>query len=324
MTRPPFAIVIVNYGSSRLLETNAARLRLPAEGAVVVVDCFSDADERARVAATAQRHGWTFVPLDTNAGYGGGSNAGADAALAAGASVLVFLNPDARIDGADLEALVDAVARDEELLASPRIVSGGGSPWFAGADLYLDDGTTAGRARRAERGDRPRREWATGACFAVSAGLWRRLGGFDEEFFLYWEDIDLSHRVLDAGGRLELVAATAVHDEGGTHADPGAGRAKSETYYYYNIRNRLMYGAKHLDQKRLESWLRSSPRVAYRVLLQGGRRQLVTSIAPWRALLRGLRDGRRLARRSLRAGPPPSAGGAVVRSRTNTGSHHVE
>ena len=36
-------------------------------------------------------------------------------------------------------------------------------------------------------------------AFAVRAATYDRLGGFDEEYFLYWEDVDLSHRVLDAG-----------------------------------------------------------------------------------------------------------------------------
>jgi N-acetylglucosaminyl-diphospho-decaprenol L-rhamnosyltransferase len=293
-----FAVIIVNYGSSALLESGAARLALPANGTVVLVDCFSDVDERARVAALAERHGWTSVLLDRNAGFGGGSNAGAQVALRAGAQVLVFLNPDAQIDRASLAALVSTAATDPCTLVSPRIVTGDGGAWFAGADLYLDDGTTAGAVRRARNGHRPRREWATGACFAVSAPLWERVGGFDEEYFLYWEDIDFSHRVLDAGGRLLLLEeARAVHDEGGTHGDAVAGRAKSETYYYHNIRNRLLYAAKHLDDEDLAAWLRSAPRVAYRVLLQGGRRQLLTSIAPWRAYARGLRDGRRVARR---------------------------
>ncbi|MFI8592965.1 glycosyltransferase family 2 protein [Microbacterium sp. NPDC078428] len=287
------ALVIVNYGSSELLARNAARLELPSRCRLVVVDCFSSDAERARVRALADARGWRAVLLEENAGFGGGVNAGANLAIAEGADVVVTLNPDAFLEHDALATLVAAAAADPAALVVPRIVDSSGRPWFGGADLYLDDGSIAGASRRDSRAGRPRREWATGACLALSADLWRRVGGFDEDYFLYWEDVDLSHRVMDAGGRILLADAVATHDEGGTHDDAASGRAKSETYYYYSIRNRLLYAAKHLDAAGSAAWLRATPRVSYAILLQGGRRQLVT-LPPWRAYVRGIRDGRRL------------------------------
>lgn len=310
---PAYAVVIVSFASSGLLERQAASLELPGRGRVVVVDCFSSASERARVRAIAHEHGWDVVLLDTNAGYGGGTNAGARLALAQGADVVVALNPDASIDAEGLRRLVEAVAGDPMVLASPRILTGSGEPWFVGADLYLEDGVPRGARARDRFPGAARREWATGACFAISASLWTMLGGFDEEYFLYWEDIDLSHRALDAGARLAVVDARAVHDAGGTQRNVGPGRAKSETYYYFNIRNRLLYAVKHLDPDGIRRWQRSAPRVALAVLQRGGRRQLVSSLRPWRAYLRALRDGRRLVREHARLAP--------VGARTDGGRH---
>lgn len=308
---PAFAVVIVNFGSSALLLEHAASIELPPGGWVIVVDCFSSSTERARVRDLAAEHRWTAVLLEENAGFGGGTNAGVARADEMGASIVVALNPDARIDTASLTSLVLAVQRDPMLLASPTIVGPRGEPWFAGADLYLDDGAVRGARARARFPAAVRREWATGACFAISLELWHRIGGFDEEYFLYWEDIDFSHRVLDSGGRWSLVDATVVHDAGGTQADVASGRALSETYYYYNIRNHLLYAVKHLDEQHVRRWLRAAPRVGYGVLLRGGRRQLVVSVRPWRAYLRALRDGRRIARARLAPMPvQPSRGGA--------------
>lgn len=307
---PSFAVVVVSFGSSRLLRQNLAALELPPSGIVVVVDCFSRAEERELVRALALERGWEAVLLDRNAGFGGGMNAGAARAIERGAGVLVGLNPDASIDARSLSALVAAVDADPMLLASPTIVSSTGAPWFAGADLYLDDGVTRGAGARERFQGAARREWATGACFAISAPLWQRLGGFDEEYFLYWEDIDLSQRALELGARLRLVeSAVAVHDAGGTHADAPGSRAKSELYYYFNIRNRLLFAVKHLDARGVRRWQRSAPRVAYGVLLRGGRRQLVTSVRPWRAYLRSLRDGRRLVDAHRGATPVRPGGG---------------
>ncbi|MET0811925.1 MAG: glycosyltransferase family 2 protein [Microbacterium sp.] len=291
------ALIVVNFASSGLIAQNLGGMTLPDGVSVVVVDCYSSADERARVAALCDAQGWRAVLLDENAGFGGGVNAGASRAIADGAEVIATLNPDATIDEGSLTALIAAAVADPSALVSPRIVTGDGRSWFAGSDLYLDDGSTAGRRRRTANEGRPRIEWATGACFAMSASLWERTGGFDDEYFLYWEDVDLSRRVQETGGRLALLeSAVAVHDEGQTHGRSASDRAKSETYYYFNIRNRLIYAAKHLDDAGVSRWLRTARAVSYGILLQGGRRQLLVSRAPWRAYRRGLRDGRAFIR----------------------------
>lgn len=292
---PRFAIVTVNFASSQLIKQNAGKLVLPPDGKLYLVDCFSSAAEQQALRDVAAQLGAECLLLDENRGYGGGTNAGADQAIADGAEVVIALNPDARIDPATVSALVRG-AHDRDVLISPRILTSEGRTWFAGAGLYLDDGSTGGTSAAVGRSGRNCRPWATGACFAMSAGLWSKVGGFDEEYFLYWEDIDLSHRVLDLGGSLESIDAVVIHDEGGTHTDLKAPRAKSSTYYYYNIRNRLLYARKHLGPAAQRQWVRRTPGVAYRVLLQGGRRQLVTSTAPWRAYLRGMWAGWRLLR----------------------------
>jgi len=218
---------------------------------------------------------------------------GAEAAFGLGADVLLVVNPDAVLPEADARRLVEEAARAESSLVAPVIRRPDGSLWTEGTDLYLDDGTMAGVRHRARYEGRPRMFWVSGACFAISRALWNRVGGFEDAYFLYWEDVDLSRRVWEAGGDVRIVAsASAVHDEGGTHEDRVAGRAKSETYYYFNIRNRLLFARLRLDSETRRRWRRTAPKVSWGVLMQGGRRQLTTR-APWRAMYRGLRDGRR-------------------------------
>lgn len=292
---PLFALIIVNYGSSGLLAQNLAGMNLAELGGlVVVVDNYTSGGERDAVSALAAAEGWATVLLDTNSGFGGGVNAGARCAIERGAMVIVALNPDARIKSDDLMRLVDAVVANPSLMAAPIVKTGAGAVWFDGIDLYLDSGRVASRRRRVPPPG-PREPWISGACFAISRQMWEKVGGFDEEYFLYWEDVDLSKRVVESGGRLAVLTdVVAVHDEGGTQIPAATSQAKSETYYFYNIRNRLIYAAKHLDDDRVRRWLRSTPRVSYEILLGGGRRQFLHSIAPVRAYLRGIRDGRRM------------------------------
>lgn len=306
------AIIVVNYGSSALLERNlvAASRDLPAAG-VYVVDNRSTADEARTIQALAEREGWVALLQTENLGFGAGVNRGVVAARADGRTRHLLINPDASIDAAAVHLLLDSVDVDEKVVAAPLIEDGAGRIWSAGHVLDLDDGATHGRAW-AERHPHARvRRWLTGAALMINDAAWIAVGGFDEDYFLYWEDVDFSLRVEDAGGRLLLVEdAKAVHDEGGTQGigDPDM-HAKSPLYYYYNVRNRMLLAHKLLDADTVHRWDASSRTAAREVLLRGGRRQLLRPWRPVSAVWRGWRDGRRIARGA--AGGPPSGHRAV-------------
>ena len=276
-------LIVVNYGSSGLLATNLPRTVGDSGVRVVVVDSLSDTDERAAVTRLAADHGWELLTPATNVGFGGGSNRGAEHALAAGSRVLVFLNPDAWTDPAGLTALASAARARDRALVAPLVHRPDGSVYSRGLTyLHLVDGTMSGRRRSPD--DVP---WLSGACVAVGAELWEDLGGFDEDYFLYWEDVDLSWRAKALGARLEVVdGAHVVHDEGGTQES--SGRAKSETYYRYDIRNRMLFARKNLGPAGVRRWRRSLFRAAWAVALRGGRRQFVEGVGPWRGVVRGV------------------------------------
>jgi GT2 family glycosyltransferase len=203
-------------------------------------------------------------------------------------------------------------------LVSPVVVRPDGSDWFSGCDLYLDSGYM--RSRRKRDGDTGRRvePWLSGACLMVSSQLWNELGGFSDSYFLYWEDVDLSFRTRRLGGDVVVLdSAMAVHDEGGTHeVDSRAkvGRGKSATYYYYNLRNRLLFASRCLDDSDIRRWMRTSVQAARDVLLQGGKRQFLRPVKPLSAAFRGTWDGLRIAQTELRLRRTLKQGTAAVTS----------
>lgn len=308
------AIVVVNYASTDLLRRHLVRT---AAGAcadhVIVVDNFSSAIEQERVRDLAEMSGWHLITSLQNVGFGAGVNLGADYAWKMGATDVLLLNPDAYIDAADLEKLrVHAEAHRHDAVA-PRILDSEGRIWFDGADLYLKDGLTLAARKRSQRAHEGRWPWLTGACLFIPEPAWHLAGGFDEDYFLYWEDVDFSRRLVKAGGGLRVVEdAVAVHDEGGTQQDAGT-RAKSDLYYYYNIRNRLLFAARHLEPADIARWNRGAWASAYEVLLRGGRRQFLRPWRPLAAAWRGLRDGRRIVSNGAAAGgratDPSQSGG---------------
>lgn len=263
------ALVVVNFASSSLLARNlvdAGSADVVAD--VVVVDNPSTTEETRRVGELCHTHGWHLVELPRNEGFGGGVNAGVVRAHELGCTRVLALNPDATIDAESVRALVTASTDDPHALVAPRIVRPDGTVWFAGAVLDARSGTTR-RATRAEL-DGPT-TWLTGACFVAPITMWNEVGGFDDDYFMYWEDIDLSWRWRQAGGRLILVEqATAVHDPGGTQAGVG----KSALYVSFNCRNRLLFARKRLASKRGRVWWRGSIAYAWNVATRGSRRML--------------------------------------------------
>lgn len=292
-------VVVVNYGSSELLERNLVGTAAALPGAqIVVVDNRTTEQESRRVTALAEREGWVALLQPGNRGFGAGVNIGVEAARERGRTRYLLLNPDAAVDASSVALLLDAVAGDAPAIAAPRVLDGAGRVWSAGSVLDLEDGATHGAAWAARNPRARVRRWLTAAVLMVNDAAWQATGGFDEDYFLYWEDVDFSLRVEDAGGALHVVdEATAVHDEGGTQGvgDPAV-HAKSPTYYYYNVRNRMLLATKLLDAHAVRRWDESSTAAAREILLRGGRRQL---LRPWRAIppvWRGHRDGRLIAR----------------------------
>ncbi|WP_147261972.1 glycosyltransferase family 2 protein [Blastococcus sp. TF02A-26] len=303
-------VVVVNYGSSGLLRRNlAAAGPLGPDVRVVVVDNLSTVQERAAVGELAAAHGWELVGLPDNRGFGVASNAGIARARELGCVTFCCLNPDASVTPEVLAALRAASLAEPRALLAPRIVDSSGATVFAGSTVGLRDGRTGAPGSPA-RSTGPVEDWLTGACLVVSAEMVDRLGGFAEDYFLYWEDVDLSHRALAAGGSLVVRSdLVAVHDEGGTQGER-EGTAKSDLYYRYNCRNRLVFAARNLPRRQVLGWLVRTPRVSWEILLRGGRRQLLRSPRPLLAVLRGSLEGAGVALAALvrRPSSPPVGG----------------
>lgn len=308
------AVLVVNYGSHDVVEPNLTRSLGPEfPGQVIVIDNFSTEPEREAMRGVCKRHGWTLLALDTNEGFGGGNNRGAELALSRGATELLLLNPDAWLTEDTVRRMHQQVAANPLLQLAPVVSRPDGSFFGAEVDLHLELGEMRATWRRPADADPDQiHTWVSGACFMMSAQLWQQAGGFDEDYFLYWEDVDLSRRVVQLGGTVRAdPELTAVHDEGTTHRLAGASRAKSPIYYYYNARNRLLYAAKLLPREDGRRWLRRTPLASYRILLQGGRRQFVHPGRTIWPALRGSFDGLRLWRTHTAASGTAASGAAA-------------
>jgi GT2 family glycosyltransferase len=205
-----FSIVIVCFGEdlSRLLD-EVGRQRREGDEVIVV-------DNRAALGGTAGVRGHAQVDrvVDSpgNIGFPPAVNLGA--AVATG-DVLLLLNPDTipapgcfdelRRPPADYAAWMGVVTLPDH----DHINTAGGESHYLGFSWVGRLGESV-----AELPPAPYTPgFISGACLAVRLEVWRELGGFPDHFFLYFDDVDLSHRLRLAGRPFGVLpAARAEHD----------------------------------------------------------------------------------------------------------------
>ncbi|GAB2849855.1 glycosyltransferase family 2 protein [Microbacterium insulae] len=300
MTPARTAVLVVSYGSSEMVADNLRRTALPEGTLVVVVDNYTTDEERAAARALADREGWELVTPDRNLGFGAGMNAAARRAADSDAAAYVLLNPDAYLEGDGVARLAETVIADPDCVVAPLVVRPDGGHFSSEMELDLDSGSM----RRIRDGRRyaDSAMWLSGACFAISRAMWERLGGFDDDYFLYWEDVDLSVRAARAGAVLRVDdGVRAVHSAGGTQTDETRSAGKSPVYYFYNVRNRLVFAAQHLDARGQRRWARRAVPAAWEILMRGGRRQLLHPARTIVPAVRGTMSGLAYLRGSRRA-----------------------
>ena len=241
--------VVVSYRSAATLRDCVTSLLAIPGVAVTVVDNASPDD----TLATIEDLDTQTIRSQRNGGFSFGCNLGA---ARGDAPFLLFLNPDARMGAAALDALVNALTTDPEAgVAGPRLLEDGELAWsqrrfprlrstFAEA-LFLHRllpraSWTDELIREPAVYERPGSpDWISGACMLVRRELFEAIGGFDERFFLYCEDADLCRRVWDAGYAVRFVPAAEVSHVGGASSGTGETRA-------IGARSRVLYARKHL------------------------------------------------------------------------------
>lgn len=241
--------VIVSYNSRDTLLDGVTPLLEMAGVTVTVVDNASSDGSLELLEGLPVR----TIAAGRNGGFGFGCNLG----MAAGdAPYVLFLNPDARIEHADLERLVAVLAAEPQTaVVGPRLLDAGGtlipnvrrhqrlsSIWAQALFVHrlLPRARWANEifhdAQLHETARYP--EWISGACMLGRRDVLERVGGFDERFFLYAEDMDLCVRLRSSGWRVRYEpSATVRHEEGRS--------APRTSLYPILARSRALYARKH-------------------------------------------------------------------------------
>ncbi len=242
-------VIIVTYNSAGTIESALEPLAgAPSVRLIVVDNASSD-----RTVDALRGLPVDTIALEQNGGFAHGCNVGW---RAGDAPYVLFLNPDARIAPDAVAALAAELDRDERVGAvAPRIEEPDGSldyslrrsprlrSSFAQA-LFLHrlfpEATWADEVIRdpAEYEQPHAVDWVSGACFAVRRDVLQELGGLDESFFHYSEDVDICERIRRSGREVRYVPAALAEHEGGASAP----RARLLPIL---AASRIRYSAKH-------------------------------------------------------------------------------
>lgn len=243
--RSGVAVIVVNANAGDHLGRTLAALErqtVRPQRTIVVDNASTDGS----LAGVRERFPWVeLVELEENVGFAAANNVGV--LLADNCDWIALLNPDAYAEPRWLEALLDAAARRPEysffasrLLRAddPGALDGTGDVLHvSGLAWRRDHGAPAARVERGE-------EEIFSPCAA--AALYRRdafvaVGGFDESFFCYYEDSDLSFRLRLAGHRCLLVPAAVVH-----HVGSATTGVVSDFTVYHSYRNLIWAWTKNM------------------------------------------------------------------------------
>jgi N-acetylglucosaminyl-diphospho-decaprenol L-rhamnosyltransferase len=255
--RPSLDIVIVNWNTGpflgRCLDSIArADHTAMRPGSIVVVDNAST-DGSLRPAEAAD--GVIVLRNDRNRGFGAACNQGARIGRS---DLLLFLNPDTELEHdtlTRLHACISKGAPHDVGVFGAQMVNRAGervSSCSRFPTLWLAVSEATGLSRVAPRRF-PRRhlspseiagggvvDQVIGSFFVVSRELFERLNGFDERFFVYYEEVDFAYRARAIGRSCYLCADVRVYHEGGVSSD----RFRA-TRLYYSLQSRTEFARKH-------------------------------------------------------------------------------
>lgn len=227
---PRVAVVTVSFRSSEAVSTLIHSLHAASAQPLetVVVDNLPGGDSDLEVAlrgSTAR-----VVHRPDNPGYGGGINAGV-ATLSPSIDWILVVNPDVVLHAGCVDALVAVGDADDSVGAVGPLIRDGHGETYPSARAIPSLRVGIGHALLGDIAPRNRwtrryhqhsdydeerdAGWLSGACVLVRRTAFDEVGGFDEGFFMYFEDVDLGYRLGQHGWRSRFAPRAFVEHEGG-------------------------------------------------------------------------------------------------------------
>ncbi len=207
--RCKLSIIVVNHNTADMLVRclHSIRSQHSNDAEAIVVD---NASQDGSVMVL--RNAFPWVKLIANRQNLGFAKANNQAVEFATGDYIYFLNPDTEIKEGAFSAIIEFMVVNPEVgLAGTRILNPDGSPQSSVETRYPGERHSRGELSGL-RGDIA---WVLGASMIIRRSVFRDIGGFDERFFMYGEDLDLCAAVRMAGWKIGFIPNAVVVHWGG-------------------------------------------------------------------------------------------------------------
>jgi N-acetylglucosaminyl-diphospho-decaprenol L-rhamnosyltransferase len=251
-------VVTVTYSPGPHLDRFLASLSHATDRPVSVLMADNGSTDGAPQAAVERYPGVRLFSTGSNLGYGGAVNRAIKqlSEEGVGDDWVMVANPDVQWGPGSIDALLEAAARwpraatlgplirdpDGGVYPSARHLPSlvrGGMHAVLGPLWRNNPWSTAYRQERLEPTERPV-GWLSGSCLLVRRAAFEQVGGFDERYFMYFEDVDLGDRLQKAGWQnIYVPSAEVLHHKGHvTGSDPASSLAAHHRSTYIFLADR--------------------------------------------------------------------------------------
>jgi len=224
---PKVFIIILNYNGKDFIQKCLAsvfKLDYPNFEVAVVDNNSTDGYFEAVKINFSKAH---FIKNEANLGFSAGNNAGIRFALERMADYVLLLNQDTEVEKDFLGKLIEVAEADEKIgLVSPVIFNGRNKQiWFSGGKIKWLKMRAQHIATAASK-DFYETEIISGCVLLIKKAVFKEIGLLDEDFFLYYEDVDFSLRAKKAGFKRMVATGSRVY-----HFEKSEQEKKNKTYW---------------------------------------------------------------------------------------------
>lgn len=249
MSENPVSLGVITLNWKRASDTIACiesvKLQTHTNVKYIVVDNGSGDDE-VELLKRALPYA-RLIPLEENLGFAAGFNAGIEKALSLGCDLMLILNNDTIACPNMVSALLEEIVTPGTGVVAPVIYyhSNPTVIWSAGGNLLPSLPTTfIAHSRSGNLKEPVRRTFLSGCCLLIRREVLLSVGGFDERFFMYFEDLDFFVRLLETNWIAKVIPdAKLLHK-----VSMSSGGEINEKERYLMAYSSVVYYKKHLNQ----------------------------------------------------------------------------
>lgn len=180
-----------------------------------------------------------YLESGDNAGFGRGHNLNFQAVEHCAGDIFLILNPDIQFPDLSILARMLEECNENQIVSSVIETAARKGVWFSGGTIGRISGIPMVSRKRFSSNVR-HVDFVTGCCLMIPCRLFAKLGGFDESYFMYSEDVDLCLRANRIGAEILVVNTHIVHRVGS-----GEKGTYSDLYLYEGTKNRLLCMRRH-------------------------------------------------------------------------------